>query len=118
MINKGDLASGDIVWTNFDPSMGHEYKKKRPALVVQSDTKLSLSSLATVIPLSSVVTKANADDILITKDTSNNLYRDSLLKVYCISSFDYSRFEKKIGSVSSEQIENVKTYLKLHFNLT
>lgn len=117
MIQKGSLVCGDIVWANFNPSTGHEYKKGRPALIVQSDAKLSVSSLATIIPLSSKTAKAVTDDILIAKNSDNNLFADSVLKVHYISSFDYVRFSKKVGRITQAQMSQVKSYLATHFDL-
>ena len=31
------IEYGGIYWVVFDPSVGHEYKGKRPAVVIQSD---------------------------------------------------------------------------------
>ena len=44
---------GDIVHVPFDPTVGHEPKKNRPALVVSNDEFNRLSSLAMVAPISS-----------------------------------------------------------------
>lgn len=117
MIQKGDLEFGDIVWTEFDPSVGHEYQDKRPAIVVQSGEQLRKSNLVTVIPLTSKNNNALADDILIAADHENRLRSDSVAKVYCITSFDYVRFSKKIGRISKDSILKIKQYLKIHFDL-
>lgn len=117
MIQKGDLEFGDIVWTEFDPSRGHEYQDKRPAIVVQSTKQLKFSNLATVIPLTSQENNAINDDIIITADENNKLPRDSVVKVYCICSFDYCRFVKIIGKINAKQVLIIKQYLKRHFDI-
>ncbi len=83
------ILFGHIYLVNFDPSMGKEYQKVRPALVVQSNT--IHSELVTVIPISSKAEKKEADDILVLKDSRNRLLHNSLLKVRQISSFDKRR---------------------------
>jgi mRNA-degrading endonuclease toxin of MazEF toxin-antitoxin module len=118
MIPTGSLKFGDIVCVNFDPSLGHEYQKLRPAVVIQADEICSVSSLITVMPISSQVSKAVPHDIVVAKNSSNNLYDDSIIKVYWISSFDYSRITKKIGSISLSEISNIKEYVKTHFEIT
>jgi len=46
---------GDFVMVNFDPTTGHEPKKRRPALVVSTDSFNNvLSSLTVVCPVTSV----------------------------------------------------------------
>ena len=117
MITKGKLSFGDIVWTEFDPSIGHEYQNKRPAIVIQSDKQLRETNLVTIIPLTSQKDNCMPDDILIAACKENNLMRDSLAKVYCITSFDYARFDKVIGKINKETIIKIKDYLKKHFDI-
>lgn len=117
MIQKGDLEFGDVVWAAFDPSVGHEFRNKRPAVVIQSNEQLQRSNLVTVIPLTSNTQNIIQDDILIYADTNNNLRTDSVAKVYCVTSFDYSRFSKKIGEISNDTGNSIKVYLRKHFDL-
>ena len=117
MIQKGDLEFGDVVWAEFDPSVGHEFQNKRPAVVIQANEQLQKSNLVTVIPLTSNNQNITQDDILVCADTINNLRNDSVAKVYCITSFDYSRFSKKIGKISGDIEDSIKTYLGKHFDL-
>jgi hypothetical protein len=42
---------------------------------------------------------------------------DSIAKVYCITSFDYSRFEKVIGKINEEVKTKIKDYFKKHFDI-
>lgn len=116
MIKKGDLEFGDIVWVNFDPSIGHEFQNKRPAVVVQSNEQLKKSNLVTIIPLTSNTKDIAPDDIIITVDSYNNLRTDSVAKVYCITSFDYSRFDKKIGKINTDISVVIRAYFKKHFD--
>ncbi|OIO05744.1 hypothetical protein AUJ26_02275 [Candidatus Falkowbacteria bacterium CG1_02_37_21] len=116
-MTKGEISFGDIVWVEFDPSVGHEYQNKRPAIVVQSDEQLKKTNLVTIIPLTSQKDNRMSDDILIEAGEENNLMSDSLAKVYCITSFDYIRFEKVIGKINEETVIKIKDYLKRHFNL-
>ena len=69
------------IWlVNFDPSFGHEYKKVRPALIIQHDKYITSSNLLTVIPISSQIANPTDLDILLQKDTHNRLMKNSLIK--------------------------------------
>lgn len=46
---------GDIVWTNFDPSAGHEQAHKRPAIVLSPEPFNRQIQLALVAPITSRV---------------------------------------------------------------
>jgi mRNA interferase MazF len=103
---------GQLWLVNFDPSVGHEYQKIRPALVIQQSRYIPLSHLLTVIPLSSQTTKSVACDLLIPKDSQNRLMKDSLLKTFQISSFDKSRFIKYIGYLHTALMKQVDTQIQ------
>ena len=103
---------GQLWLVNFDPSVGHEYRKIRPALVIQQNRYIPLSNLLTVIPLSSQTAKSVALDLLIPKDAQNRLLKDSLVKTYQISSFDKSRFIKYIGHLNTTLMKQVDTQIQ------
>jgi mRNA interferase MazF len=46
--------AGDIVWLDFDPQVGREQAKRRPALVVTEQSYNRASGLVIVCPLTSV----------------------------------------------------------------
>ena len=98
---------------NFNPSFGHEYKKVRPALIIQNDRYIESRTLLTVIPISSQTIKQTELDILLKKDSQNRLMTDSLLKTKQISSFDKRRFIKLIGTINEETMERVKKNIQL-----
>ncbi len=104
---------GQIVLVNFDPSFGHEYKKVRPALIVQNDRYIESGNLLTVIPISSQTTRQTELDILLKKDSQNRLMTDSLVKTKQISSFDKRRLIKLIGTVNEETMERVRENIQL-----
>ncbi len=106
-----------LTGVNFNPSVGHEYQGKRPALVIESSRQIKKSNLITVAPLTSNLNNKTFDDIIIKKDSRNKLIKDSVIKVYEISSFDYSRLINRIGAVNQEVMEQIKNYLKKHFDI-
>ena len=48
-------GSGDIIWTDFDPSRGREQAGRRPALVVSPEAFQAASGFAFVCPITSRV---------------------------------------------------------------
>lgn len=109
------MQQGEIWFVEFT-GQGHEYQKTRPAVVIESDGQLKVTSVITVVPVTKQLER-HKDDILILKDNSNNLLYDSVIKVHQIQTFDKSRFIKKIGNVENEVIEKIKIYLKRHFGI-
>ena len=111
------MKFGDIYLVNCDPSVGHEYRKVRPAVVIQMETVNTKSPLVTIVPISSQVEKFASCDVFIEKDHKNRLASDSIVRVQHISSFDRSRFIKKIGETNSPVTRKIRGYLRKHFGL-
>ncbi|OHB97854.1 MAG: MazF family transcriptional regulator [Planctomycetes bacterium RIFCSPLOWO2_12_38_17] len=107
------FQQGQIWLVNFDPSFGHEYKKVRPALIIQNNKYIEDSSLLTVIPISSQTTKLAELDILLNKDSKNRLITDSLIKTIQISSFDKRRFIKLVGTINEETMKKVMNNIQI-----
>jgi mRNA interferase MazF len=45
------LKAGDLVWVDFDPSIGHEQAARRPALIVSEGNYNQMSSFVLVCPI-------------------------------------------------------------------
>lgn len=112
-----EFAFGDIYYIQFDPSVGHEYKGKRPGMVIQEEATSHSSALVTVIPLTTQFKQLLPADVIIEKDSINRLTVDSVIKVRNIQSFDKQRFHFKIGRAGSPVIRRVRGYLRRHFGL-
>lgn len=111
------MQYGEIHLVDFDTSVGHEYRGKRPAVIIQSNQQLKVSNLVTVMPLTSQIDNCHSDDIVILQDKDNRLFSKSVIKVHQIKSFDKLRFIKHIGKVDDEILAKVKNYLRAHFGL-
>ncbi|QJD80958.1 type II toxin-antitoxin system PemK/MazF family toxin [Spirosoma rhododendri] len=107
---------GDIWLVDFDPSVGHEYQKVRPALILENTGYISVGNLLTVVPISSQIQKSTLLDVLIPRNTTNRLLHDSIIKTRQISSFDKRRFIKRIGfcqpDVLLTVLSNTSLFLK------
>ena len=112
-----NFAFGDICIVDFDPSVGHEYRKTRPAIVIQESSITKKSPILVVLPISTKVDGMQVDNILIEKDEKNNLNADSAIKVQHITGCDLSRIRGYLGSANSPVIRQVRGYLRRHFGL-
>ncbi len=111
MIQKSSLKRGEIWLVNFDPSIGSEIKKSRPAAIITSDVLIGSNKLPNqiVVPLRSW--KAEFDEIpwyiTITKSKLNNLSNDSIADTTQIKSISNKRFVHKIGDLDSQLLEEI-----------
>ena len=51
------MKRGEVWWINFDPSVGGEIRKKRPAVIVSNDAANQFLNRVQIVPLTSRVGK-------------------------------------------------------------
>lgn len=107
---------GEIWLVEFDPSVGTEIQKTRPALIISNDIANDKSSKITVVPLTSRI-KPLSIVVIIEPDELNKLDKQSLIRVPDVCTFDKLRLRNKIGKLSSEKLKEVDKKLKLHLGL-
>ncbi len=99
---------GEVWEINFDPAEGAEIKKKRPAVVISSDSVGKLP-LRIVVPITEW--KARYDEfpwhIKIESNAYNCLTKTSVADAFQVKSISERRFIKKIGSLSKDQLDEI-----------
>jgi len=68
------MKQGEIWLVKFLNSIGHEYKKERPALIIETNSQIRKSSVFTIIPFTSNSNNKIQDDVLVIKDNQNGLF--------------------------------------------
>jgi len=108
---------GEIYLVNFDPTIGHEVKKKRPALILSNNIHNQYSPLVTIAPLSSNTNKVYPFEIYIPK-TMADLHENSKIMIIQLRSIDKQRLINKIGNIEDREITNkINKIISEHFAL-
>jgi len=103
---------GEIWWINFDPSVGQEVSKKRPAIVVSNDVSNKYLKRYQVVPLSTQVNKLYPSETLIkVKRKDNKAVADQLTTVSEL------RFMEKIGKVTNGELKEIERIIRLQLDL-
>ena len=95
-----NINQGEIWMVNFEPSVGNEIQKFRPAIVVNDD-RIGRFGIKIVVPITQW--KEHYIDypwiIKIIPDDINGLSKDSSIECFQIKSFAVDRLDKKIGEL-------------------
>ncbi|WP_370524436.1 type II toxin-antitoxin system PemK/MazF family toxin [Helicobacter winghamensis] len=104
------IKYGELYFVNFEPQVGAEITKIRPALVLSNDFFNAEQDLIWTVPLTTWQSKFENRLWLIklSKNQNNGLERDSAINCSQIKSFSKERFKQKIGFVEQEIIKKVR----------
>ena len=106
----------DIWLLNFDPSVGQEIRKTRPALVISNSYYNMASGTIFVVPLGSQKPKHSNSPfyIAVEKDEKNALKKTSYLNISQLRAVSKLRFVKKTGKVKEEILQEIsKRFLEI-----
>jgi mRNA interferase MazF len=110
------IKQGDVFWVNFDPSVGSEVKKIRPAVVVSNDINNEHSPIISIAPVTSSVTRIYSFEVEIPAGTSGMSSRSKIM-VNQTRAIDKVRLIEFIGSLPDALMARVKAALKLHCDI-
>jgi mRNA interferase MazF len=97
------------VWiVNFEPSVGAEIKKSRPAIVISSDAvgRLPIKLVAPITDWKDHFA-GNIWHVPIDPDSANGLSKPSAIDALQIRGLDTQRFIRKLGEVSTTTLDEV-----------
>ena len=107
-------SRGDIWLIDFDPSVGSEIRKIRPALVVSLDA-IGRLPLRSVVPITDWKPHYSAFPwfTLNPADAPNGLIKDSDADAFQTKSVALARFVRPLGTVTAVQLDDVASAIAL-----
>lgn len=99
---------GEVWLVGFDPTLGSEIRKTRPAVVVSSDAvgRLPVKLVAPVTDWK-VHYSSNIWHVRIDPDPINGLAKSSAVDTLQIRGMDRQRFIRRLGRVSQAKLEEI-----------
>lgn len=108
---------GEIYLVNFDPTLGREIQKTRPAVVIQNNISNQYNPIIIVAAISSQFSDPPFPREVIVETAETGLPKRSAVIVNQIRSVDRMRLGKKIGRLSSASMQRVNESLKISLSL-
>lgn len=97
---------GEIWLVNFDPTIGAEIRKTRPALIIQNDVGNRASPITIVAAITSTLKRPYPFQVLLSAREAG-LDVDSVVTLNHIRSIDRERLVRRLGMLSSTTMRAV-----------
>lgn len=112
------IRRGSIHLVDFDPAVGSESNKTRPAIVISNDAANAAAmrrghGVVTVVPVTSAVDRVFPFQVFLTTADSG-LDIDSKAQAEQIRAVDVSRLGDRVGAVASASLQELEEAVRLH----
>lgn len=106
------MKRGEVWWVSFDPSIGGEIQKQRPAVVVSNDVSNKYLNRVQVVPITSKVEKLYPSEAYVTVGgRQGKAMTDQLATV------SKERMIKLIGRVTAAEMMEIEKAIRIQLSL-
>lgn len=107
------MKRGEVWWVNFEPAVGGEIRKQRPAVIVSHDAANKHLNRVQVVPLTSHVGHLYPSEAHIIFDGKpGKALADQLTTV------SKQRLLNRAGAVTQDEMQQIETAIKVQLNLS
>jgi mRNA interferase MazF len=102
----------EVWWVNFEPSIGGEIKKKRPAVIISNDPSNKFLNRVQVVPLTSKTDRLYPSEALVLfEGKESKAMADQLANVR------KARLFKRAGILSAEDVRKIEEAVKIQLDI-
>jgi|SRR5271165_3426934 len=107
------IERGDVYWINFDPSIGGEIQKVRPAVVLSNNAANAVLNRVQVVPITSRTDRLYPGEAFI--DLNGERRKAMADQLATVSK---QRFGKKLGTIAAGDMARIESAVMLQLGLT
>jgi len=108
---------GEIYLVNFDPTVGAEIQKTRPALIVQNDIANRHSPITIVAAITSQFDEPLYPTEVLIRSPEGGLTVDSVVLLNQVRSVDKRRLVRRLGALPPTTMERVTRALQISLGM-
>ena len=103
------IKRGDVWWVSFDPSLGSEIRKTRPAVIVSNNAANALLNRVVVVPVTSQTAKLYPGEATVTIDG-----RPAKAMADQIAAASKQRLRSRVAALTPADLKSVEDAILVH----